>query len=66
MTESEISQLCPTLCNPMDCSIPSILAWKISWTEEPCGLQSMGSQRVKHNRLSTHIPLTLLFLQIAN
>ena len=22
----------------------SILAWKISWTEEPCGLQSMGSQ----------------------
>ena len=24
----------------------SILAWKISWTEEPCGLQSMGLQRV--------------------
>ena len=24
----------------------SILAWKISWTEEPGGLQSMGSQRV--------------------
>ena len=23
----------------------SILAWIISWTEEPCGLQSMGSQR---------------------
>ena len=23
----------------------SILAWKISWTEEPGGLQSMGSQR---------------------
>ena len=22
----------------------SILAWRISWTEEPCGLQSMGSQ----------------------
>ena len=22
----------------------SILAWKISWTEEPVGLQSMGSQ----------------------
>ena len=21
----------------------SILAWKIPWTEEPCGLQSMGS-----------------------
>ena len=27
----------------------SILAWKIPWTEEPGGLQSMGSQRVKHN-----------------
>ena len=24
----------------------SILAWKISWTEEPGGLQSMGSKRV--------------------
>ena len=23
-----------------------ILAWRISWTEEPGGLQSMGSQRV--------------------
>ena len=26
----------------------SILAWKIPWTEEPSGLQSMGSQRVRH------------------
>ena len=25
------------------------LAWKISWTEEPGGLQSMGLQRVRHN-----------------
>ena len=24
----------------------STLAWKISWTEEPGGLQSMGSRRV--------------------
>ena len=24
----------------------SILTWEISWTEEPGGLQSMGSQRV--------------------
>ena len=28
----------------------SILAWKISWTEEPGGLQSMESQRVRHDR----------------
>ena len=27
----------------------SILAWKISWTEELGQLQSMGSQRVGHN-----------------
>ena len=27
----------------------SILAWKISWREEPGGLQSMGSQRVGHD-----------------
>ena len=25
---------------------PSILAWRIPWTEEPGGLQSIGSQRV--------------------
>ena len=27
----------------------SILAWRIPWTEEPGGLQSMGSQRAGHN-----------------
>ena len=27
----------------------SILAWEIPWTEEPGGLQLMGSQRVGHN-----------------
>ena len=27
----------------------SILAWRIPLTEEPGGLQSMGSQRVGHN-----------------
>ena len=27
----------------------SIIAWKIPWTEEPGGLQSMGSQRVGHD-----------------
>ena len=27
----------------------SILAWRIPWTEETGGLQSMGSQRVRHN-----------------
>ena len=33
----------------------SILAWRISWTEEPGGLQSMGSQESgTTQRLSTH------------
>ena len=27
----------------------SVLAWEIAWTEEPGGLQAMGSQRVRHN-----------------
>ena len=27
----------------------STLAWKIPWTEEPGGLQSMGLHRVGHN-----------------
>ena len=27
----------------------TILAWKIPWTEEPGGLQSMGLQRAGHN-----------------
>ena len=27
----------------------SILAWEILWTEEPSGLQSMGSQRARHD-----------------
>ena len=32
----------------------SILAWKILWTEETGGLQSMGSQRVGHNCVTEH------------
>ena len=32
----------------------SILAWQIPWTEEPCRLQSIGSQRVRHDRATKH------------
>ena len=37
----------------------SILAWKVPWTEEPGGLQSMGSQRAEHDlmHMHTHIPI---------
>ena len=43
----------------------SILAWRIPWTEEPARLQSMGSQRVGHDRsnlVHTHscLPLKLI------
>ena len=32
----------------------SILAWEIPWTEQPGGLQSMGSQRVQHDCAHVH------------
>ena len=32
----------------------SILAWEIPQKEEPVGLQSMGSQRVRHNLATNH------------
>ena len=38
----------------------SILAWRIPWTEESGGLQSMGSQRVGHERLHFHFSLSCI------
>ena len=35
-------------------TLPSILAWKILWTEEPGGLQSMELQRVGYNQAHMH------------
>ena len=40
---------CPGIGNGIGNNRSSILAWKIPWTEEPGGLQSMGSQRVGHD-----------------
>ena len=53
----------------------SILAWEISWTEEPGGLQLMGSQRGEHNLaikqqqqiyiyIYTHIYIFLTYIYI--
>ena len=39
----------------------SILAWKISWIEEPSRLQSMLLQRVIHNLVTTHARMHVLF-----
>ena len=35
-------------------TLSSILAWRIPWTEEPGWLQSMRSQRVRHDRVTKH------------
>ena len=39
----------------------STLAWKIPWTEEPGGLQSMGSWRVGHNWATSLSLFTFMF-----
>ena len=48
----------------------SILAWEIPWTVEPGGLQSVGSQKVRHDlatehaqRIFTLMPNTQKFLR---
>ena len=38
----------------------NILAWEIPWTEEPGGLQSVGSQRVRHNWENEHLYTRML------
>ena len=38
----------------------SILAWKISWMEEPGGLQSMGSLQVGHDWVSSLLLFTFM------
>ena len=43
----------------------SILAWRIPWTEEPGRLQSMGFQRVGHNRVTnTFTSLHFIYLSV--
>ena len=43
----------------------SILAWKILWTEEPGGLQSIGLQRVRYDWSDlAHMPLPEVFLPL--
>ena len=43
----------------------SILAWEIPCTEEPDGLQSMGSQRVRHDWASEHTTYCQCFTHLA-
>ena len=41
----------------------SILAWKIPWTEEAGGLQSMGSERARHDSVTCTQALSLSTLE---
>ena len=43
----------------------SILAWRIPWTEEPSGLQSMELQRIRHNwACADHCVIIVTFLDL--
>ena len=55
MQETQVKSLSQEDALEKGMAIHPILAWRIPRTEEPGGLQSMGSQRVGHNleRLST-------------
>ena len=44
----------------------SILAWRIPWTEEPGGLQSMGVQRGKHEWASNTFIVCLQSVSISS
>ena len=42
----------------------SILAWRIPWTEEPDGLQSMGHKKAEMTEVTYHITTTMITLLI--
>ena len=42
----------------------NILAWRIPWTEEPGGLQSMGLQRVRYNRMTELVSKSPFLLRL--
>ena len=42
----------------------SILAWRITWTEEPGGLQSMQSQRVGPDRVTNTLSYLTYFIYL--
>ena len=57
MQEMQEVGLSPGLEDPLEKEMAthsSILAWEIRWTEEPGGLQSMGSQRVRLDLATEH------------
>ena len=50
MRETQVRSLgCEDLLEKEMATHSSILGWEIPWTEEPGGLQPLGSQRVRYN-----------------
>ena len=49
MVDKEFKDLYDALMEKAMAPHSSTLAWKITWMEEPGGLQSMGSPRVGHD-----------------
>ena len=41
----------------------SVLTWRIPWTEEPGGLQSMELQRVRHNQVTNTFTYTYTYVK---
>ena len=63
MQETQVQSL--GLKDPLEkemATYPRILAWRIPWTEEPGGLQSMRSKRIGHNSVTnTYTYVYILF-----
>ena len=49
MQDTQETQVQDDLLEKEMATHPSVLAWKIPWTEEPGGLQSMGLQRIGYD-----------------
>ena len=52
--------------DPLEKGIPthsSIFAWRIPWTEEPGGLQSMGLQRVRQDSATNTFTFQLMHIR---
>ena len=57
LAKQEIRVQCLSWEDPLEKEMAthsSTLAWEIPWTEESGGIQSMGSQRVRHNLVTKH------------
>ena len=58
------SVICPRPLEKRMATYSSILAWRLPWTEEPGGLQSMGSQGVRHDwATNTHTYMQLVSIR---